>query len=1027
MVDPSSNPAKAPLPPGIPNISGTVLDGRYEIGSVLGAGGMGAVFEARHLRLDRRVAVKVLKPTLMHRDDYVARFLREARAASKIQHPNVVEIIDYGEMTDRTVYTVMELLIGEDLSRRLKRSGRMNWAQSRWILVQIVRALHAAHSQGIIHRDIKPANCFIVAGMAGQELVKVLDFGIAKLDEATAGDQRVLTGTSEILGTPSYMAPEMARGISADARSEVYSVGVLAYRMLAGKVPFDGNNAFDVLLQHATQPAPPLDKAAPDVPPAVVKLVHDLLEKDPEVRPQDMAKVEELMLALDLNGQPCASTAHPVYPVHPSSSGSAPMSPSAIGSGIHPTPSGSLSIPSPAKALANAKLGARGMTVPPAGGGRAARPASSAVAAKPAAPPLRPPTGSRPAAPAPPATGRPNPPGAAAAARPSRPDKTEFVAAPIRPPGAKKPGGPVLPGGGKKPAFAKPAAPRLGTPGAGPAAPRPAPPQPIKPPGAPRPPAAAAPARPASVPARAPTPAPPPAAAPKPAPVLTPAPAPVAAPAPAPAPMPATADKTVMAPAPTGPSPSTPRVPPAAAQAPVDRTVVHYVDTPGQSGAMPSAPAGGGVDHTVVHAAPAGPGGGSANVDRTVVHMMDGSVPPASNVDRTVLHAAPDFSDDGTTDLLAERTMIHAPPEGVTGGAAGGGRKRTLMLDGPPAGKDMADRTMILDSAAGNPLEQLAQANHGPDLSGGTQIVEMDDATRAQFLAAAGIQPGGQAAPAVAQGVPQTNPPPGNPAVQAPTNPPPGMAPVGYGAGVAASGPIPIHDPNADSGGMGTGRWALIAVFGALLAIGAGGLLAWVLFSGDDKDDVAAKSSDEAKADSADESTPAAADEPKEGDDAAPSDDAAAPDDAGDPAEAPPVPSGAPPPLEALGEPDPEPEPQPERLPDIEPDPEPEPEPSIEPEPEPEPEPKPKPASTKPKGPPSDPAVKKRIARTAAKKCKPTKNYNATFLIMMDGSLKLAGVTPKDSVGNCILGVVNAKGKFRKRSTPKRDRMTISG
>ena len=234
----SSEPEEV-LPRGVPNLSGTIVDGRYQIGGVLGTGGMGAVFEAQHLRLGRKVALKVLKPTLMHRDDYVERFKREATSASKIRHPNVVEIIDTGVLPDSTVYTVMELLVGEDLARRLKRVGRLPWPHTRWLLVQIVRALYAAHSNGIIHRDIKPANCFLIGEIVGQEFVKVLDFGIAKLDQLDAGE-RALTGTSEILGTPSYMAPEMARGISADARSEVYSVGVLAYRMLSGRVPFSG-------------------------------------------------------------------------------------------------------------------------------------------------------------------------------------------------------------------------------------------------------------------------------------------------------------------------------------------------------------------------------------------------------------------------------------------------------------------------------------------------------------------------------------------------------------------------------------------------------------------------------------------------------------------------------------------------------------------------------------------------------------------------------------------------------------------
>ncbi|MEX1362667.1 MAG: protein kinase, partial [Nannocystaceae bacterium] len=814
MNDPRSDPSgKAPLPPGIPDISGTVLDGRYQIGPVLGAGGMGAVFEARHLRLDRRVAVKVLKPTLMHRDDYVARFLREARSASKIRHPNVVEILDYGEMTDRTVYTVMELLLGEDLSSRLKRVGRMSWGQSRWILVQIVRALHAAHSQGIIHRDIKPANCFLLAGVQGQELVKVLDFGIAKLDQLEA-DERPLTGTSEILGTPSYMAPEMARGISADPRSEVYSVGVLAYRMLGGKVPFDGNNAFDVLLQHATQPPPPLQSLVPDLPHKVVELVHLLLQKDPETRPQDMAKVEELMLSIGVDGKPCDPSTQSVYPMHPSSSGSAPLPRSVIGSGIHPTPSGSLSAPPtpPPFGIKGRDPTAKGMTVRPPGGPRRARSSGPSPAPHP----------------------NPSDSGSSALGTAntvfSPPPARSSTSSPSLP--SERPTAPPL----KSPGFSKPRAPRLD--GSGPPGPRK--------PGARRPGLPSKVAEPEATDRTMLTPSP----------VYKPPSRPSGSP-PRPSPsQPDVVDRTVLRPQSTGPAgnqtgaPSAPPPAPAPAPAPnsdgADKTVVHMAGGPRAAAAEPP-----GVERTVVHMAPSAP-----------------PAPPPGAVDRTMIHPSPS---EGGGDL-ADRTMIQPPSAAMGGGPIEGDRpKRTLMLDGPEPAKNLTDRTMVLDPSAGDPLELMgaAEGNANPVTSGRTQIVEINDATRAQFLAAAGIDP-----QTAGQGAPQPAPPSATP------------FPHNY---AAQSGPIPVGDHDLDSGRSGSGRWIMLALLGGLLAVGAGGLLAWMLFANDDDDTVAAADDGEPAADddepAADDGEPAADDGEPAADDGEPAaDDGEPAADDGEPA-----------------------------------------------------------------------------------------------------------------------------------------------
>lgn len=286
------------MDPGLADLSGTVLESRYQLGRVLGAGGMGAVFEAIHLLLDRPVAIKVLRPRFVGHHEFVRRFLREAKAASKIRHRNVVEVLDYGEAPGGLVYSVMELLHGQDLDRLLhsRPDHRLPWAQARGLLIQIAAGLRAAHSCGVIHRDIKPANCFLTQE-DGEPLVKVVDFGIAKLDEGDNAPQ--LTGTAEVLGTPAYIAPELVRTRSpADPRSDVYSFGVLAYRMLSGRVPFEGETAFAVLHQSCFEPVPPLRDRVPELPSSVEAFVLSMLAKDPRHRPQDMHAVREGLMAL---------------------------------------------------------------------------------------------------------------------------------------------------------------------------------------------------------------------------------------------------------------------------------------------------------------------------------------------------------------------------------------------------------------------------------------------------------------------------------------------------------------------------------------------------------------------------------------------------------------------------------------------------------------------------------------------------------------------------------------------------------
>jgi len=275
------------------DLTGSTLDRRYRITGLLGKGGMGHVYEAVHVALDQRVAVKVLHPRYADEPRYRERFLQEARAVSKIRHPNVVEIKDFGDTPDGSVYFVMEYLCGCDLGAELKRQGVLPWARVRHILLQAAGALGAAHAKRIIHRDIKPGNCFLVEDEAEGmvDVVKLLDFGIAKVgtDSHDAAQNKGLTGTGEVFGTASYMAPEQALSKPLDARSDVYSLGIMAYEMLVGRVPFTGGNAIEVITRHMREEPVPLRKHDPKIPAVVEALVLEMIAKAPGDRPESMA------------------------------------------------------------------------------------------------------------------------------------------------------------------------------------------------------------------------------------------------------------------------------------------------------------------------------------------------------------------------------------------------------------------------------------------------------------------------------------------------------------------------------------------------------------------------------------------------------------------------------------------------------------------------------------------------------------------------------------------------------------------
>jgi serine/threonine protein kinase len=261
-------------------VEGTPV-GEYEIQSQIGEGAMGTVYSAVHPLIGKMVAVKVLKPELCANQASLDRFLHEAQAVNKIGHPNIVDVFSFNELPDGRVYFVMEWLRGEDLKVRLSR-GPMAVEEACDVLDGIARALEAAHAKQIVHRDLKPDNVFLHRIDNGPVMVKLLDFGIAKLVKQSPGTEKTQTGN--MLGTPRYISPEQARGVNVDYRSDIYSLGVMAYETLAGRAPFQGETAMDIVVQHMSEPPPALSLFA-KVPKPLEQCVMRMLEKDPANRP----------------------------------------------------------------------------------------------------------------------------------------------------------------------------------------------------------------------------------------------------------------------------------------------------------------------------------------------------------------------------------------------------------------------------------------------------------------------------------------------------------------------------------------------------------------------------------------------------------------------------------------------------------------------------------------------------------------------------------------------------------------------
>jgi tRNA A-37 threonylcarbamoyl transferase component Bud32 len=282
---------------------GRLIAGKMELLEVLGSGAMGKVYRARHRGLDKIVAIKVLHPEVSSSASIAARFKAEARAASKLDHPHSLSILDFGEDgSDRLLYLAMELLEGESLQSLLSRHRRLPAARAARIMAQVCSALGAAHERGVIHRDVKPANVMLTSrrGDEGpvEDHVKVCDFGLAKVLDTGAENSSSgpLTQQGAVLGTPAYMAPEQAKGETVDHRSDLYACGVILYRMLAGKKPFEGESAWAVSLKQIAESPQPIQELVPEIPEALARVVHRALEKDPAQRFQSAREMRAELL-----------------------------------------------------------------------------------------------------------------------------------------------------------------------------------------------------------------------------------------------------------------------------------------------------------------------------------------------------------------------------------------------------------------------------------------------------------------------------------------------------------------------------------------------------------------------------------------------------------------------------------------------------------------------------------------------------------------------------------------------------------
>lgn len=274
---------------------GSLIAFKYQLEQKLGQGGMGAVFRAEHLSLKIPVAIKFLHPRLAHDPDLQRRFAHEAKALTVLDHPNVVRVLDYG-VHDQSPFIVMEFLAGESLEDWLALNGLPTLAEVRDICLPVLDALGAAHDAGIVHRDVKPDNVFLARGRGGTRTVKLVDFGLAHVEDP-ADNGPTLTQTDAVAGTSTYMSPEQCRSLVVGPASDLYSFGCVLTKMLQGTPPFDGTSPAEVMTRQMFAPPPALLRppGAEPVPPALDGLRLDLLKKDATARPQSARRVAEML------------------------------------------------------------------------------------------------------------------------------------------------------------------------------------------------------------------------------------------------------------------------------------------------------------------------------------------------------------------------------------------------------------------------------------------------------------------------------------------------------------------------------------------------------------------------------------------------------------------------------------------------------------------------------------------------------------------------------------------------------------
>lgn len=274
---------------------GQLIDGRYRILSLLGSGGMGSVYAAENEAIGRRVAIKCLRGDQPHDAETLARFRREARASGQAGCDHIVDVLDLGALPSGAPYIVMEQLVGESLSSRLKR-GPQPELEAVYVARQICRAMDAAHANGVIHRDLKPDNIFLIDRAGYSCFVKVLDFGLSKIRERRETLRpRVLTAEGTVMGTPYYMSPEQIQGRPVDYRTDIYAIGVMLYRALAGSIPFEASTVPRLMVEVISGTPKPLQGLRPDLPEALCATIHRAFARDPEARCQSAAELERAL------------------------------------------------------------------------------------------------------------------------------------------------------------------------------------------------------------------------------------------------------------------------------------------------------------------------------------------------------------------------------------------------------------------------------------------------------------------------------------------------------------------------------------------------------------------------------------------------------------------------------------------------------------------------------------------------------------------------------------------------------------